>query len=208
MSYVVKTSTGKKNVLMLTTTEPILGITRDDKRDKLGTYKLYDFTKGGTDIVDQRMGFLTCKTKSRKWTMVAFAYVLDMARVNSATIHALNKNEDPQKGDSFKFGFDLVMQLVKPFIEQRSTQRLSWLIKSKISLILGRQPQPQPINNELGPSMSEKRGRCVACLKGILGENYLNRRKHISSNRSICQVCGNYTCKEHLVQKCETCNTK
>ena len=65
-TYVVKTATVKKNVLLLSTLRPILGTTMDDNRDKLAQYKLYDFTKGGTDIVDQRMGFHTSKPKSRR----------------------------------------------------------------------------------------------------------------------------------------------
>ena len=65
---------------MLPTLEPILGTTKDDNCHKLGLYKLYDLAKGGTDIVDQRMGFHTTKTKSRKWTLVMFAYMLDTAR--------------------------------------------------------------------------------------------------------------------------------
>ena len=51
---------------MLSTLELILGTTKDDNCHKLGLYKLYDFTKGGTDIVDQRMGFHMTKIKSRK----------------------------------------------------------------------------------------------------------------------------------------------
>ena len=51
---------------MLSTLEPILGTTKNDNCHKLGLYKLYDFTKCGTDIADQRMGFYTTKTKSRK----------------------------------------------------------------------------------------------------------------------------------------------
>ena len=58
-SYVVKTSQGKKKyVLLLSTLEPILSVTSDDNKVKPAFYKLYDFTKGGTDIIDQRMGFL------------------------------------------------------------------------------------------------------------------------------------------------------
>lgn len=189
---------------MLTTTKPIMGLTKDDKKEKFGTYKLYDFTKGGTDIVDQRMGFLTCKTKSRKWTMVAFAYLLDMARVNSSTILALNTGMDPLKQDSFKYDFDLVMLLVKPFIEQRNTERLSWLVESKIALIIGRPPQPElPANDELGPALSDTRERCYICVKEAFGAGYTKKRKLLSSNRSICQGCSRYTCKNHLVQKCK-----
>ena len=101
-SYVVKSSTGKKNVFTLSTLEPILGTTKDDNCHKLGLYEPYDFTKGGTDIVDQRMGFHTTKTKSRKWTLVMFAYMLDTARVNSSTIFALNQGKDLINGKSFE----------------------------------------------------------------------------------------------------------
>ena len=74
-SYAVKTATKeKKNVLLLSTLAPMLATTKDDNRNKLALYKLYDFTKGGTDIVDQRMVFQTWKPKSRKWPIVVFSY--------------------------------------------------------------------------------------------------------------------------------------
>ena len=76
-SYVVRASSGKKNILMLTTMRPLLGVTSDDGKKKPALYKLYDFTKGGMDIVDQKFGNYTVKTKSRKWTTVAFSYLLD-----------------------------------------------------------------------------------------------------------------------------------
>lgn len=89
-SYVVKTSKRKKNVLMLATVEPILGTTKDDGKKKPALYKLYDFTKGGADIIDQKMNTYTVKPKSNKWTIVAFSYLLDTIRVNSQTVYALN----------------------------------------------------------------------------------------------------------------------
>jgi len=45
-SYVVKTkSSGMKNVLLLSTMQPLLGITKDDGKRKPAQYKLYDFYK-------------------------------------------------------------------------------------------------------------------------------------------------------------------
>ena len=82
---------------MLSIAPPILGITNDDGKNKLGIYKVYDFTKGGTDITEQRMGFYTCKSKARKWTITVFSYVIDMARVNLSTTFALQKKYDPCK---------------------------------------------------------------------------------------------------------------
>ena len=66
-SYVVKISKGEKAALMLSTMEPLLGVTKDDQKKKPALYKFYDFTKGGTDIVDQKMGSYTVKPKYRRW---------------------------------------------------------------------------------------------------------------------------------------------
>ena len=99
-SYVAETSKGKKNVILLSTAPSILGITKDDGKSKLGIYKVYDFTKRGTDIIDKRMGLYTCRPKSRKWTITVFSYVIDMAHVNSSTTVALQKKYDCCQQDS------------------------------------------------------------------------------------------------------------
>ena len=52
LSYVVKTSKGKNNVILLSTTPPILGITKDAGKSNLGVCKVYDFTKKETYIID------------------------------------------------------------------------------------------------------------------------------------------------------------
>ena len=47
-SYVVKAkSTGLRNVLLLSTLEPIIAVTQDDGKQEPQIYKVYDFTKGG-----------------------------------------------------------------------------------------------------------------------------------------------------------------
>ena len=72
-SFVVNTKRlGKRNDLILSTVNPILEIAKDVK-PKPEIYKLYDYTKGGTDIVDQ--------PKSKRWTVVAFLYLLDTSRI-------------------------------------------------------------------------------------------------------------------------------
>ena len=43
------------------------------------------------------MGTYTVKSKSRKWTIVAFSYPLDTIRVNACTILALNQKKEPKK---------------------------------------------------------------------------------------------------------------
>ena len=74
-SYVVKTSNGKKNGMAVSMMSPLLGVTTDENIRKPAILKLYDFTKGGTDVVEQKIGTYTVKSKSRKWTLVAFSYL-------------------------------------------------------------------------------------------------------------------------------------
>ena len=84
LSYTVKTkSSGKKNVLLLSTMRPLNGITRDDDKQKPGVYKFYDFTKGGTDLVDQLNDYYRGRCQSSRWDLVAFYYTLDTIHVNS-----------------------------------------------------------------------------------------------------------------------------
>ena len=105
-SYIVNTkSSRKRNVLMLSRLNPILEIAKNFKA-KPALYKLYDFTKGGTDIVDQKISFFSCKPISRRWPIVAFSYFLDTCLVYTSTVLALNQGKDPQKQDSYDFGFD------------------------------------------------------------------------------------------------------
>ena len=46
--------------------------------------KFYNFTKGGTDIVDQLNDYYTTRSKSCRWVMVALSYMLETATVNGS----------------------------------------------------------------------------------------------------------------------------
>ena len=65
-------SSGKKNVLLLFTMRPLNGITRDDNKQKSCTYKFHDFTKGGTNIVDQLNDYYTVHSQSNRWDLATF----------------------------------------------------------------------------------------------------------------------------------------
>ena len=88
-----------------------------NEKKKPTLYKLCDYTKGGTDIVDQKITFFSSKTKSRKWTTTTFSYLLDICRINAASVLAMNKHTEPRKQNVFEVGFCLVLKLVKPFIQ-------------------------------------------------------------------------------------------
>ena len=157
-SYVVKTkSTGKRNVLLLSTLKPLLAVTRDYGKKPPQIYKVHDFTKGGTDITDQRAQYYTCKVKSNRWTIAAFSYILDNSRINASAILALNKKDDPRKVNSLDFGWKLVQNLTTPFIENRSLSGLSSMVQQKMCVILKRKITSRNPSAELFPARNKQR---------------------------------------------------
>ena len=207
-SYVVRTkSTGPRNVLLLTTMKPILGVTKDDGKKKPAICKLYDYTKGGTDIVDQRAQTYTCKVKSNKWTLVALSFVLDTCRINASTILAMNDNKDPRKVNSLNFGWQLSEALVMPFIQQRPLQGLAISTQRKMEIILGMSlhAPPAAVAELHHDAKSDTPRRCRHCIQVSHGQGHKNVKENMAKCRSQCQHCGEAVCPKHSVLSCITC---
>ena len=103
-SSLVPTTKGPKNVLILSTVEPLQGVTKDDGKKKPSIFKLYDFTKAGTDVVDPRIGKYSTKTKSPKWPWVCFNYVLDTIQENASTVLCKKLDVAAKDIDLFELG--------------------------------------------------------------------------------------------------------
>jgi hypothetical protein len=188
---------------------PLLATTKDDFKEKPAILKFYDFSKGGTDIIDQRIGFYTCNTKSLRWSLSGFSYILDTMRVNAQTIYALNKGVSPRKVKSFEFGWEIVKSLVIPHVEIRKIQRvLPTGTVGKINMMLGVHHSVSPEVEDPYPARADKPGRCTVCIEKIRGDGYTSKRSAISRINNQCQRCGIITCKKHLTQLCPTCSKK
>ena len=97
-----------RNVLLLSTMQPPLGSMKEGRQPKPAIYKLYYFTKGGTDVIDQRMVYYTSKPKAPRWSVTALSYVLDTCRVNASTINAaMNAGRNPRSQDAFQLGLSM-----------------------------------------------------------------------------------------------------
>ena len=203
-SYIVNTkSSGKRNVLLLSTMHPILGTAKDNLQLKPAIYKLYDYTRGGTDIIDQRMNFYSSKGKSHRWTITAFAYVLDTFRVNASTVIALNQSIEPRNTNLFDFGITLVLQLVHPFVALRSKWGLSKGIQDKILITLS-EPREESYDSSQLCAFS------VQSTKQLRFEVYAaeatgRERNNMGRVFSQCQRCGKAVCKRHYFRFCGTC---
>ena len=66
ISYVVNIkSSGKRNVIVLATANRILWVKKDDEKSK-PAIMFYNYTKGSTDTVDQKMAKYSVKPKPSK----------------------------------------------------------------------------------------------------------------------------------------------
>jgi hypothetical protein len=91
-SWVVNTkSAGPKNVMLLTTTTPIIGKTKDDGKDRPALISLYNYTMLGTDRVDQLAQHYSVRMKSKRWPMSVLSFILNTIRVNAKTIGDLQE---------------------------------------------------------------------------------------------------------------------
>ena len=204
-SYIVNTKFRKIQVPEKETycCYPILGTVKDNLRLKPAIYKLYEYTKGGTDIIDQRMNFCSSKAKSRRWTMTAFAYVLDTCRVNASTVIALNQSIEPRNTNSFNFGITLGLQLVRPFVALRSKWALSKGIQDKIQITLSEPREESYDSSQLCafPVQSTKQRRCEVCAAEPTGRE----RDNMGRVFSQCQRCGKAIFKRHYFRFCGAC---
>jgi hypothetical protein len=205
-SYVCKTKNpknkGKKNVLVLSThSKMVYGVTTDDGKKKPAIIKLYDFTKGGTDICDQRIENFTVKVKSRRWTMPALAYLLDTARVNAQTVHAFNNGNNPRSYESFELCHELAESLMMPQILRRYDTKKNYLsseLVQEMSNLLGIAARA-----ETSPSTAKNDSNPCCCCQAA------RKPKMKRARRSIlrCNDCKHPVCKDHVTYVCNSCKS-
>ena len=202
-SYVVNTkSSGKRSVLVLATANPILGVTKDDGKSKPAIIKFYHYTKGGRDIVDQKMGKYSVKPKSSKWTVCAFSYILDITRVNAATLSRLNDNKSPKvhSNQLFLFGWNLAMQLISSHLRHRHefSNHLRKFTQESIAELLG-------IKIERPLVSPGKHKRCQICLDGIECKDQKKKKDKLGKTVHRCMRCGEALCTTQFQKICTIC---
>ena len=157
---------------MLSTLNPILGLTKDDGKSKPAVTKFYDFTKGGADIVDQIMGKHTVKPKSSKCAIAGFSYILVVACVNASTLSRMNNQQKPiQRSKSFEFDWEIAVSLIRSRLQHRHTHSngLQKYTQRAIRDILG-------IKVELPPSSPGKKKHFRACLDKVEAPDHKKKK--------------------------------
>lgn len=161
--------------------------TGDAKKPAIITY--YNQTKIGVDLVDQLCQNYNVARNTKRWPMVVFYNLLNLAAINALCIYKAHETTDrPIRRSAFLQ--DVAWELIKPQIEVRSTiPQLPVEIRRRAKILLGvSTPAPQferPLGN---------RGRCHDC-----------GRARDKTTRRWCYNCKKWMCADHLQDMCRSC---
>lgn len=183
LSYIPKK---KKNVLLASSLhhDDIID-TETGKPDIITTYNQ---TKGGVDTVDKLCAAYNCARGTRRWPMVIFYSMLNVAGINSLVIYKANDIDKNILRREFlrKLSFELISDQLRI---RSSLTNIPRSMKIRIGEILGLEPvaqQAEPPANQ--------RGRCAMC-----------DRKKNRPTRYLCRKCHTYLCLEHALLICPEC---
>ena len=191
-------------MIVLTTMHNIVKVTQD-QRQKPNVHIMYDYTKGGVDIVDLLSTHHSTRMKTKRWPINALAFGLDTCRTNSKTILADNKVQF----HNFEFIYELGKSLFLPNIERRYANQIGLQISiiNKMRKVLGIQEVSRrpPMENAV-----VKCGCCCKYVEGIVGSaDYKKDREKLNNKiKSKCFKCGLFLCKAHqkaVEYICEDC---
>ena len=153
------------------------------------------------------MATFSCKTKSNRWTIAPFAYILNICRVNAATVLAMNRGSDTHKVNSYNFGMDLALRLIRHM--SNNFPSLGFKPRYIIKLICfyvnygvfnSRQQDASSLNNTQYPQKCKNRKRCRACVLEISGPGQKKRKNNMTKTKNQCQICGKPACCRHSIQ--------
>ena len=159
--------------------------------------KFYDFTKGGTDIVNQLNDY---------YSFHVF-YILNTVRANSKTVWCLKNLIDVKKTNTFKFLWNLSSQLIKPFIENRQIYGSGTAVIHKMGNVLARsllKEQPPSGIGKRYPLLGKIKRRCKKCEVGATKAV----KDNLTKSKEQCKVCGKSVCRDHSTRVCCDCIEK
>ena len=160
VSYVDKKKSRKKNVVVLTSMQDNIRVTKDERR-KPQVHTFYGHTKGGVDVVDLISSNFSTRIKSKRWPLNNLAFILGTARTNANTI----LKENNVKMSTHEFTYQLARALCLPSVQRRYDSsngiRINQMMKIKRVLLINK--EVRPIENK------EQTVRCYVCVENILG---------------------------------------
>lgn len=180
----------KKTVILLSTMHDDHKIdeeTGDRKKPEIVTF--YNHTKIGVDVLDQMCSKYDVSRNTKRWPMVLFFDLLNIATINASRIYNDNR-AGQQVLPRSDFISQVAWELIVPKIRERiEIPGLPAEIKRRGKKLLGiEDPQPQRLIPD------NRVGRCYRC-----------GRQRDRSTRKSCNGCGQKICPDHSKQVCDIC---
>lgn len=192
VSYVPKKN---KAVVLLSTMHHDKSIDSQSPKKKPEIILQYNKTKGGVDLMDQKVRTYTTKRITKRWPLVLYYNMLDIAALNAEILYS-KQHPDYHSGISHKkrlFLKELSLELVKPHMLQRVNfpQIKKPLLESlRIFKVI---PERERRNEKDGAEPAMKK-RCHICPSKISRKTTMR-----------CVKCNKTICKEHSNLVCVTC---
>ncbi|XP_067132199.1 piggyBac transposable element-derived protein 4-like [Centruroides vittatus] len=191
VSYVPKKN---KNVLLLSSMHHSGSIDQQTgSLQKPEIITFYNMTKGGVDTVDQLTGTYNCARTTRRWPMIIFYCMLNIAGINSQIIHQSNGNCS-KVSSRREYLKRLALELMYEQIDRRKLMlTLPTDIRISAERIRPSRPEVRPKISTESPNPTKAR-RCKEC-----------GRKKNRKTRKQCIKCETFLCLEHLTHVCRHC---
>ncbi|XP_071056419.1 piggyBac transposable element-derived protein 4-like [Onthophagus taurus] len=150
----------------------------------------YNMTKGGVDVVDRMITAYNPVRNTRRWPMVIFYGLMNVAAINAFIIYKANNPDGEFSKSRRMFLKNLGTSLLKENMRQRAVNaRLPRKVREtagRLSGLSASEDQQDPPPN--------KRGYCKYC----------KRRK----TRYFCKFCRCWLCMDHITACCRECTEK
>lgn len=160
--------------------------TGNDRKPEIITS--YNKTKSGVDVVDKMCASYNVARNTRRWPMVIFFSMLNMAGINSQVIVSKNGSKVIRRR---LFLRQLVTELALEHLKRRKL--VSPGLPKNLQLKLGNMfPQSPPQENE---NVQRKRKACVPCAEV--------KKRRLSNY--YCKKCENALCLQHACMVCQGC---
>lgn len=154
----------------------------------------YNRYKCGVDVVDELCGTYSVSRITKRWPLVIFYGLMNIAGINAYVITTSNiEHEHGAKLDRRDYLKQLGFELCMPQIRNRQAiLNLPQEIKATIKIVLG-DTSPSSLTSEVVPPPAH--GRCSVC-------SWKKDRK----TKTTCKKCTKLICKEHTVPVCGECH--
>lgn len=145
----------------------------------------YNATKGGVDSADQLCGEYNCARNTRRWPMVIFYGVLNVAGINASVIYNSRQAKSLPRRQFIK---ELSKELMRDqLIERAENMHLPRETRSNARKFAGM----EPVEENAADASTSKRKHCKFCK---------NRK-----SRYYCKKCNTCICLQHASYICSTC---